>query len=387
MEDLKQYLKLVKDLECSIYSQQEYIKSLTDRLDGVNDDRLKTARTSYSSVLKTRPEKPDISSASSVSYYAEEPILSFAEYIYKDELKAALKFIIFILAICVLPGAAISLMSGGRTLISTLQYGALIGGVIDGIYIIGALFKTVSNYNSYVKEKRRINDYRKSTTVTSQSTDEEVLRKYELDLGRYNQALDAAKKRMDYAEKDVQKRRVYFNSEVLPNLNKALSESKAMLEQLYSADIVHPKYRGMAKICTIYDYIDTGRCYTLEGPDGAYNLFELELRSDRVIGELGNISNKLDTISNKLDIIAENQYTLFLALNEINSQLAKTNEAINEVCLAVSGLKKAVSLNNYYAKLITFNTTAQENMAKLGFTYHSPYFGTKVLPEYGNQTV
>ena len=61
-----------------------------------------------------------------------------------------------------------------------------------------------------------------------------------------------------------------------------------------------------------------GRCTELEGPDGTYNLYELESRSDIVI-------NKLDKILTSLDQIKENQYYIFNEIKTANDSLDMIN--------------------------------------------------------------
>lgn len=56
-------------------------------------------------------------------------------------------------------------------------------------------------------------------------------------------------------------------------LKKTLDETQAALDALYSVNIIYPKYRNFAAICTIYEYFDSGRCTELSGPTGAYNLY------------------------------------------------------------------------------------------------------------------
>lgn len=43
------------------------------------------------------------------------------------------------------------------------------------------------------------------------------------------------------------------------------------LEQLYGLNIIFPKYRNMTAVCSLYEYISSGRCDTLEGQAGAYH--------------------------------------------------------------------------------------------------------------------
>lgn len=91
------------------------------------------------------------------------------------------------------------------------------------------------------------------------------------------------------------------------------------LNPLYDLGIIHPKYRNMIAIASFVDYFETGRVEKLKGSDGAYNLFEQELRANIIISELKKINESLE-------IIKSNQYALYTELKEVK----KITEQIGE---------------------------------------------------------
>ena len=86
---------------------------------------------------------------------------------------------------------------------------------------------------------------------------------------------------------------------------------KEALRTLYEENIIYPKYQNLVAVSTIYEYLASGRCDQLEGPNGAYNLYEMELRQNIVIGQLS-------TITEHLEQIKENQYTLYYEIQSAN---------------------------------------------------------------------
>lgn len=95
--------------------------------------------------------------------------------------------------------------------------------------------------------------------------------------------------------------------------------------KLYSYGIIYGKYRNFVAISSFCDYFLSGRCNALDGPEGAYNLYEQESRSDIIIG-------KLDEIVDSLEKIKDNQYYIYneiqtanKALDIINAQLLINN--------------------------------------------------------------
>lgn len=88
-------------------------------------------------------------------------------------------------------------------------------------------------------------------------------------------------------------------------------ELQGVLKSLYEEGPIYPKYRNLVAVSTIYEYLASGRCDRLEGPNGAYNLYEMELRQNIVIGQLS-------TITEPLEQIKENQYTLYYEIQNAN---------------------------------------------------------------------
>lgn len=94
----------------------------------------------------------------------------------------------------------------------------------------------------------------------------------------------------------------------------SLASSRRNLEKMYSYNVVFPKYRNYIMVSSLYEYLCAGRCTTLEGHEGAYNILELEIRLDR-------ISTRLDRILQNLAAIQANQYTLYSCLLDSNQKI------------------------------------------------------------------
>lgn len=112
-------------------------------------------------------------------------------------------------------------------------------------------------------------------------------------------------------------------------INTEIKEAEELLRrcyeyrnQLYSYDIIFSKYRNLVSISTFYEYLAAGRCSTLEGACGAYNLYEQETRADIVIGQLSQVIEKLDDIK-------KTQYLLYSELQSINKSLDNLNSTMN----------------------------------------------------------
>lgn len=97
-------------------------------------------------------------------------------------------------------------------------------------------------------------------------------------------------------------------------VEKALASSHRNLDKMYSYNVVFPKYRNYVMVSSLYEYLCAGRCTTLEGHEGAYNILELEIRLDRII-------TQLDRVLQNLAAIQANQYTLYSCLQDSNRKI------------------------------------------------------------------
>lgn len=127
-----------------------------------------------------------------------------------------------------------------------------------------------------------------------------------------------------------------------------LQQTQDLLQQYYNLDVVYPKYRGLVPICTIYEYIESGRCVSLTGSDGAYNLYERELRMNLII-------DKLDTVIDKLDSIKKSQYMLYEAIQTSNEQIARLSNAVDNLQNTADSIERNTALSSYYNGITATN--------------------------------
>ena len=122
------------------------------------------------------------------------------------------------------------------------------------------------------------------------------------------------------------------------------------LSRLYSYDILYEKYQNLIAVTSILEYIDSKRCLTLEGPDGAYNLFESELRTNNIVAQLSEISESLDAIKN-------NQYLLYRQLQELNENVKNVSLGIDKCFKELESIKCNISDLNGFLFTISQNTS------------------------------
>ena len=127
------------------------------------------------------------------------------------------------------------------------------------------------------------------------------------------------------------------------------NQAKQYLLQVYSADILFPKYRNMIAVLTMQEYFISGRCEQLTGHEGAYNIYENELRQNTII-------NSLDAIYYSLEQIKQNQFMLYQAIEDSNRQIDRLSYAFQNVSSSLASLNNNAAVSAYNSKIAADNT-------------------------------
>ena len=134
--------------------------------------------------------------------------------------------------------------------------------------------------------------------------------------------------RLQLQQNNAEKLRKYQSQ--LPLLINLINEVENTLNHLYSENIIHPKYRNLTAVSSFVDYLSTGRTASLvrSGSDpGAYNLFEEDVRANRI---LDAINRGFSTLSMQLSQISQNQYSLYSAVREGQKVLEGVSNLIEQ---------------------------------------------------------
>lgn len=121
------------------------------------------------------------------------------------------------------------------------------------------------------------------------------------------------------------------------------------LQKYYDLNIIYPKYRGLIYVCSICEYMEAGRCDSLVGPYGAYNMLENDIKFARVV-------EKMDNIISNLEQIKENQNELYYAIRETNNQLAALDDSIKKVAENINRGNESLDRLNSSIDNIEYNS-------------------------------
>ncbi len=122
------------------------------------------------------------------------------------------------------------------------------------------------------------------------------------------------------------------------------------LQRYYAKNIIYEKYRSLVPICMFYEYLASGRCSQLEGHEGAYNLYESEVKMQIIITKLSDIIERLDRIE-------DNQYTIAVAIRQSQQEISNLSNVVQQQAITLSNIENDTIVSNYYNRIIEMNTS------------------------------
>ncbi|MCD7822807.1 MAG: hypothetical protein LUG86_02120 [Oscillospiraceae bacterium] len=315
LNDLKEYLGMVVDLEKNIYLQNELISEIEKKAESLGVEKIYT--------------KPDLKESSAGVYglFTVIGVVFSCLTIYGGILVMDVSLLAF------LPGLFL-LCCGGMGLFISVFLG------------IPSVFKAKKEYKEETRRfPHRLEDYERNIAE---------------DKTRVN--------------KELQEKAVL--SHELDILRKTNDKSKQILDMLYSCGNIVPKYRNFAMMCSIYGYINSGRCTILDGYDGAYNILETEIRMDCIIVQL-------DKIRYNLTQIQSSQYIIYNAIQEnyyVREQILESiDQSITYLCndsiKSDDEFKAALGSVDENSALSAYAVERLQKEAK--YMYAMDYFGKK----------
>lgn len=209
--------------------------------------------------------------------------------------------------------------------------GIFAGGFINGL-IIGAIACILLTIIFNIFE------------VSSENSERQ--KNYETELAAYNNAVSDDTKRVN--QEQLEKDRL---NKLLPIMINERDETLSVLDQYYKKDIIFPKYRNLIAMCSFYEYFVSGRCSSLKGHEGAYNIFENEARLER-------ICTKLDEVVQKLDEIKSNQYILFDAIQEGNKMSQQILQESIKQSRLTEEIAESSAISAQYSQIAANNAEA-----------------------------
>lgn len=313
VQDMTLYLKQVMEMESSVYEQKAAINEAKANLKFKEPRQRKYKE----------PEKPFVEKPEEPKYQKEYGFMELVIFYFFDILFFVIGFICF-------------------------SESSILGGFIIGLAIL--YFVGLYSIQSVPAENAK---KRESYTKTLEKYEEDIKKAeeaYSIEVNTYEENVEKAKEQY---KKEYAIAQTHYDAActAISQFNDPLEEAKEILGQLYATDWIFPKYRNMVAICTFYEYFASGRVSSLEGPNGAYNLYESELRQNLII-------NKMDTIIEQLEDIKQNQYTLYMTLEKTNDILEGISWDIRDILDTTKDISTASNITACCSQAIEKNTEA-----------------------------
>lgn len=281
-EELKEYLGIVVDMEQSIFLQNRLITDLQKRI-----KELQVPQVFVDPAMPTYPNTKKPGAGSFVADIIFSIVLSFASFFISG--------IILLIVITIVRN-----ISG-----IDVEWLILLSFIVPVLFLISR----ISTDNSEFKNRQK----NFNTTML----------RYNQEMESYKQTIQQNKIKSQRDKVDRETKTLFLQSE-LSQVNTFLEKSQERLHTVYNKNIIFPKYRNLVAVCSLYEYICAGRCSTLEGHEGAYNIYETEMRLDRII-------TQLDKVIANLGAIRENQFMLYSAIQDVNKQSMHILESAQEM--------------------------------------------------------
>lgn len=204
------------------------------------------------------------------------------------------------------------------------------------------------------EEKKRLSDKKRSIAL-------ENAKKKEMEAKR---ALESAEASLD-AKRAALKERLtpakvakYIFDQEIAAAEELLQKTYAARNELYAYDIVFDKYRNPVALSSFYEYLMSGRCSALEGADGAYNIYESEIRANRVIAQL-------DAVVSSLEDIKHNQYMMYQEMCRTNSLLENLNSTMDQALTSIQSIEANTSKIAENSAVIAHNSAITAYYSKV----------------------
>lgn len=324
--ELKEYLGIVVDMEENIYLQQKLKSNIEKRI-----EQLKIPRIFQDPVA---PEKP-------TDHGCDKAAIIKTNFIF-DVIGCIVLFFVSAIGVLLIGGAIGFLFYGDFEGADKVQN--LLAPLIVIIPIIWVIY-CVSDTKALIKRNdARHSEYLREMEVFQRETQD------------YQATIEANTLKRKQDEKTRQAKAILLLRE-REEIEKTLEASKRHLQEAYEKNIIFPKYRNLVMVCSLYEYICAGRCDTLEGHEGAYNILETEIRLDRIIIQL-------DKVITQLEKIQQNQFILYSAIQKSNQRISQIIDSTSYMASRLDDFySNSLQLNSQAAELTTRIAELQQNSA------------------------
>ena len=174
---------------------------------------------------------------------------------------------------------------------------------------------------------------------------------------KYNHAVEALQNATKYPYEEIDLAKEKLINQEIDKAEEILKKLIKAKNELYSLNIVFGKYHDFVAVSSFYEYLASGRCASLEGPNGAYNIYESELRANQIINQLSEIINSLEQIK-------KNQYVIYSELQKVTAELDALNASTYSALNIMDNMQNNLTTMANNSQVIAYNTEQTAYYAK-----------------------
>ena len=311
---VSEYLKKASDMEWQKYELNEISKKLKSREENCLKEIAK-----QDDGLKTNTEE---------AQETERKIRDYKKLDYRKKVysfKLGFDPLIFLIALAVMIGLCVL---GGVFQFAPLAgiFGSGVSVALKVIIIIGVPV-IVEAIVQIVKYFRGKNEHNKAEDAAKEQFEEEQEELEKSTMETLNKDLEdyrslAAKYSTEKAKlENISLAGIRAEIEANDRASGWISDA---LEKYYSIKVLAPKYRDLVAVSTMYEYFSQGRCMELTGHDGAYDLFEKELKENI-------ITDKFSEITGNIGQIGESQKNIISQAVKMNGKTEALVDSVDRV--------------------------------------------------------
>ncbi len=308
--ELKKYISNIYQMEIALYTQRKIYNNIQNKI-----NKLKPYQMESLLPLKEMKEIKEFNNiGQKILYFIGQIIMGIIGGIFFGILYGAIP--------CSIIGAILAIFTS-LTLKQGLMYGAIFGEIIT---ILLFLLFAIRENNDNKKE----NESNRKENEKLQKSNQEIMQR------------NAEKER-------VYNRKMALLKQELNIVGQAGAKMSNTLNLYYQRGVIFPKYRNFVAISSFHEYLSSGRCSRLDGHEGAYNIFESEIRQNMIIC-------KLDEVVRKLESIQDNQYMMYSAIRQSNQRSDSVLKALDNATDHLQAIESNTTVSTYNSNIITQNT-------------------------------
>ncbi len=356
LKDLREYLSMVLDMEENKFLQENAKAQLNSKISSLCIP--KKFRGNVSSVNSGSPALGNANQKPISKEFDGSDIEENRRHLLEDNskrLKQSLYPFLITVGVAIVTTIIYVIGVAANSDMMIILFGLLcIGSIGLSIKFLVDLFK---DYLFASGEKRRINDSCDERLRLSRKQHDEQYQNYVQESKKLTAFMNEEKKRL-YAE-GAQR---YYLYKQVSAIDKILNDTIKSLNKAYALNVIFPKYRNRNCIAMLNEYVQSGRCTTLEGHEGAYNLLESEIRMNSIISRLDTVISQLSNIGGHLAAIERGQQMMYMALQSIDSKASlihkealKTYEMQSNINSNIQNVNASVIQGNNAVKSLNDN--------------------------------